>query len=377
MNPVVVDVETTTKAKGNPFNLQNTLVTIQIKQGEEKPLILTRENFHVANDILSNASCIIGFNLKFDLNWLARELEFKANCVWDCQLAEFMFSKQTWKYPDLETTCQKYGVGHKLDIVKTEYWNKGIDTDQIPIEVLAEYGAQDVNVTYQIFLKQLELFKTRYQSMFKLFRIHCNDLLVLQEMEQNGIVYDEQASLKQAESLTKQINILDGKLYAFSNNAPINFDSRDHVSCLLYGGTITEETRVPIGVYKTGVKTGQPRYKIINKEYELQRLVQPLKGSELKKEGYFSTEESTLKSLKPTAVAKKVISWLLERVKLVKLRSTYLEGLPKTINEMGWQPNMLHSNLNQCVATTGRLSSTKPNQQNLPKEAKRFCVSRY
>ncbi|MFK5173611.1 DNA polymerase [Propionibacterium freudenreichii] len=61
----------------------------------------------------------------------------------------------------------------------------------------------------------------------------------------------------------------------------------------------------------------------------------------------------------------------------MKLKSTYLEGLPKTIATHGWEPNMLYSNLNQCMAITGRLTSTKPNQQNLPKEAKKFCISRY
>ena len=52
-------------------------------------------------------------------------------------------------------------------------------------------------------------------------------------------------------------------------------------------------------------------------------------------------------------------------------------ALPNVINKHNWLPNMLHSNLNQCVAATGRLSSTKPNQQNLPKEAKLYCISRY
>jgi DNA polymerase-1 len=111
--------------------------------------------------------------------------------------------------------------------------------------------------------------------------------------------------------------------------------------------------------------------------YDLPRIVEPLKNSELKKEGYFSTEESTLLSLKPNKSVKSLITWLLERVKIVKLKSTYLEGLPKTIKDHGWLPNMLHSTLNQCVATTGRLSSVRPNQQNLPKEAKKFCITRY
>ena len=375
-NPVVVDVECTTSNKGNTFDQTNKLVTIQLKEGDNEPIVLTKDNFAHALPILDRASCVIGFNLKFDLNWLQRELGYKANCVWDCQLAEYIFSAQTWRYPDLNTTCDNYMVGHKTDKV-AEYWANGVDTDAIPFDVLAEYGAQDVNLTYAVFQNQVAKFAGDYQQQLRLFRLHCNDVLVLQDMEFNGICYDTEASLKQSQSLDAQVAELERKLHCFTNGAPINFDSNDHVSALLYGGIIKEDTRLPIGVYKTGAKIGQTRYKIVPKEHVLPRLVEPLKGSELKKEGYFSTDETTLLSLKTNKTSKGMITWLLERSKLMKLKSTYLEGLPNVINKHNWLPNMLHSNLNQCVAATGRLSSTKPNQQNLPKEAKLYCISRY
>lgn len=375
--PVTVDIECTTKAKGNPFNQLNKLVTIQVKKSDSPPIIFTKENFNESINSLSSASVVIGFNLKFDLHWLRRELGYEAKCVWDCQLAEFILSGQTWKYPDLNTTLLNYGFEPKIDKVK-EYWDQGYDTDEIPIEILHEYGAYDVEGTYNVFLKQVQRFKEGDPRLFKLFRLHCNDLLVLEEMEFNGIVYDEEASLKASQDYQAQLNHLEAKIHAFVPNVPcFNIDSRDHVSCLLYGGTITDEVRVPIGVYKTGQKVGQPRYKIMKPTYDLPRIVEPLKNSELKKEGYFSTEESTLLSLKPNKSVKSLITWLLERVKIVKLKSTYLEGLPKTIKDHGWLPNMLHSTLNQCVATTGRLSSVRPNQQNFLKEAKKFCITRY
>jgi DNA polymerase-1 len=376
-NPVVLDVETTISAKGNPYNQGNKLVTIQLKQGNAEAIVMGADQFHDALPILESASCIIAFNAKFDISWVRRQLGFVPTVVWDCQLAEFLFSGQTQKYPSLQQACEKYGLKSKLDIVKTEYWEKGIDTTEIPFEVLAEYGAQDVNVTWQLFQKQVQLFSNEEQQKFKLFRLQCNDLLVLQEMENNGIVYDTEGSLRNADDLERQVQELERKLYEFTSGAPINFDSRDHVSVLLYGGTITEDVRVPVGVYKTGAKVGQPRYKIITNDHQLPRLVEPIKGSELKKEGFFSTDESTLLSVKANKTAKKLIEWLLSRSKIMKLKSTYLLGLPKTIDDMGWKYGMLHSNLNQCVASTGRLSSTKPNQQNLPKEAKKFCVSRY
>ena len=370
-------METTITNKGNPFDKTNKLVTIQLKQGNSPPIILTKEKFSDAVGILSDASCVIGSNLKFDMHWIERELGIKLSYVWCCQLAEFIFSKQTWKYPDLGTMCINYGVQQKIDVVKKDYWDKGIDTDQIPIEILAEYGAGDVESTWQVFCKQVQKFETTQAHQFRLFRLHCNDLLVLQEMEYNGILYDIDKSLEQAETLVKQVKHLESKLYEFTGGVPINFDSRDHVSVLLYGGTIVEETRVPIGVFKTGAKAGQTRYRVVPKEYQLNAIVAPIKNSELKKEGYYSTDESTLLSLKPSATAKKVIGWLLERSKIMKLKSTYLEGLPKVIATYNWDGGMLHSNLNNCLAVTGRLSSSKPNQQNLPKEAKRHCITRY
>ena len=375
-NPVVVDVETTTTNKGNPHTQKNKLVTVQVKVGANAVKVYTRDNWDAALADLNGASCIVGFNLKFDLAWLRKELGFEAKSVWDCQLAEYIFSNQTWKYPDLNTTLLNYGFEPKFDKVK-EYWDAGIDTDQIPFDILAEYGAYDVEGTYNVFLKQVELFQTKRQQQFKLFRLHCNDLIVLHEMEMNGILYDVNASLAKSTDLTKQIDKLEGQLREFTNNIPINFDSRDHMSVFLYGGKISTETRVPCGVFKSGAKVGEVRYKILKNEFTLPRIIEPPKGSELKKEGYYSTDEDTLKSVKTNKAGKFIIDKVLERSKLCKLKSTYLEGLPKTIREMDWPNDTLFSNLNQCTAVTGRLSSTKPNQQNLPGEAKMFCVSRY
>ena len=372
-----MDVETTTIAKGSAFNQQNKLVMVQIKKLDQPTQVFFAEDFHKVVPILETASCLVGFNLKFDLHWLEREFGFKAQCVWDCQLAEFIFSKQTWKYPNLNDSCKNRGLPTKIDVIKEQYWSQGIDTLDIPRDILAEYGANDVDITYELFLKQKQLFLDSEQSKYKLFRLHCNDLLVLQEMEFNGIMYDSSSSLAQSLSLDAQVKHLESKIYAFTGQAPINLDSRDHISTLLYGGAISVDTRLPIGTYKTGSKVGQPRYKIVETTYDLPRLVEPLKGSELKKDGYFATDEPTLLSLRPNASTKKLIGWLLDRSKLMKLKSTYLDGLPNLITEMGWIPNMLYSNLNQCVATTGRLSSTRPNQQNLPKEAKKHCISRY
>ncbi len=196
-------------------------------------------------------------------------------------------------------------------------------------------------------------------------------------MEWNGIVYDVEASLNHAQKLQEQIDNITGKVNEFTNGIPINLNSNEHKSALLYGGTITQTVKLPIGVFKTGARVGQPKFKNHDQVFTLPRLVEPLKGSELQKEGCFSVDEPTLLSLKANKVAKWVIKQFLDRAGLTKLNSTYLEGLPKLIDKMEWTRNILHSNLNQCVVVSGRLSSTKPNVQNQPPEVKQFCVSRY
>lgn len=374
---MVLDVETTVKNKGNVRTAGNFLVTIQLKVGDEETRVFTKETFSQCRPILDSASVIVGTNLKFDLAWIKRELDWEATTVWDLQIAEFLFSNQMWKYPDLDGMCEKYNIEKKLDIVKTEYWEKGIDTPDIPLDILSEYGKRDCDVTYKVFLQQVQQFQNERQGMFKLFRVHCNDLLVLLDMENNGIVYDTKSSIARAEELEEEMKKVEGSMYVYTKGIPINFDSPEQVSKLLYGGTITVTTKVPCGVFKTGQKVGQVKYKNLDTDYTLPRLIEPLKNTGKAKEGIFSTDESTLLSLKANKAGKYLISQLLRRSKLEKEVSTYLKGFPKLIDKYEWKPDMLYSTLNQCLVVTGRLSSAKPNQQNFSKEVKRFCISRF
>ena len=370
-------MESTISNKGNPFDETNKLVLIQLKD-KQNAYHYNRNNFTNCCPTLATASCIIGSNLKFDLHWMRLELNFKPKCpIWDLQLAEFILSNQTWKYPDLNTMGLNYGLGEKIHGIKEKYWDNDIDTDQIPIEELIEYGLQDVELSYKVFLKQVERFKTTDKHLFPLFRLQCNDLLVLQEMEWNGLRYDEEGSLQKAEEIEKEIQTIEHKLDVLLDHPEINYNSNDDLSIILYGGQKKQTTKIPIGFYKTGLKIGQIKYGNLQTTKSFPRLVTPLKGSELLKEGFYSTDEPTLRALVPNAHAKKIITLLLERAKLEKINGTYLKGLPKLREKMHWSPNRLYSTLNQCVAITSRLSSTKPNQQNFAPLAKQFCISRY
>lgn len=373
---LTVDVECTTFEKGNVFSNKNHLVSIHIKDGDEPTQCFFQDTFTRAAYLLEKGDLWITFNGKFDINWIRRTLGITPPSVWDVQLAEFLFSCQLSKFISLNETANKYGFELKKDKVK-ELWDKGIDTDQIDRAILMEYGNYDVDLTYACFKEQVKQFNAEKQHQFKLFRLHCNDLLVLADIEFNGIFYDCEASLKKVEELEKEIERIDNVIREFTNGIPINLNSTYHKSVLLYGGTISQDIKLPIGEFKTGSRAGQTKYKTFEKLHTLPRLVEPLKGSELGKEGYFSTDEPTLVSLKANKTAKWVIKQLLDRAGLVKLCSTYLTGLPKLIEKMDWPKQILHTNLNQAVVVTGRLSSTKPNVQNQPPEVKQFCTTRF
>ena len=65
------------------------------------------------------------------------------------------------------------------------------------------------------------------------------------------------------------------------------------------------------------------------------------------------------------------------RATLDKRLTTYYRGLNKLVDEQNWRKGVLHGQLNQCVARTGRLSSSKPNLQNFDGEIKSLFKTRY
>ena len=225
-------------------------------------------------------------------------------------------------------------------------------------------------------------------KLYNLFKLQCADLLVLEEMEWNGIVFNTEKALLKVQEIDEQLQEISKKINIFTGGIPFNPASNDHVSALLYGGIILDDIRIPIGTFKTGAKIGQTRYKIITKEYELPRLTEPLKDTETAKSkkrtaetgepaSLWEVNENTLRSLKLNKKAKEIVDLLGEYGKLEKLKGTYLIGYSNLIKEMNWEKDMIHQNLNMCVTITGRLSSSKPNMQNSDPQTKVYMISRY
>ncbi|MCR4308206.1 MAG: DNA polymerase, partial [Candidatus Berkelbacteria bacterium] len=361
MTTLVLDVETTTFEKGNPFAQRNKLMYV----GAYREGSIIRAGTldllpYVQHEIIS-ASRLVGFNLKFDLHWLRRYgIVIPSNSrVWDLQLAHFLLRGQKTIYPSLNDTLEFYGFPPKDPTIERDYWSKGIDTPDIPPELMLKYLTRDLEATMEVYQAQQDEFK-QLPQLYKLFQLQCDDLLVLEEMEWNGLWFDQITAQSKAEELLDEIKNIEQELNGYISNVSLNWNSTDHLSLFLYGGILKLERREVVGVYKTGAKVGEPRYRIIEDEFPLPRLFEPIPRSELKKEGYYSTDESILRQLKGR---KAVIDLLLRRSELTKLSET-LVGLSNIVRKKDWPDGELHGQFNQCVAQTGRLSASQPNQQN-------------
>jgi len=353
---LAVDTETTIHNKGSWSDPRNKLVCYSIAYDSICDAVeVSNETLGSLQQLIYGSKLLVFFNGKFDAHWLTkRGLDLSKVKVWDVQIAEFILSCQTNRFPNLNDTCIKYGIPVKEDIVKTQYWDKGIDTADIPWEILSSYAAHDASITLQCYHAQIKLMTPQ---QIKLCQLQCQDMMILMEMEQNGLPFDEELCQLRAVELDDKISTINTELTQIYPTVPINFGSNDHLSAFLYGGVVKEDGKEHIGFFKSGVKAGQPKYKNIVIEHQLPRLYQPLKGSEMAKEGNFATDEGTLRKLKGK---KGVLDKILELSKLEKLNGTYYRGLTKLREEMHWEKGILHGQFNQTTAISGRLSSSKP-----------------
>lgn len=367
---LALDTENTTWNTGSPFDPRNFNVCISYKTETEDGVVFG--DLDKIRSLVADATWLVFFNAKYDLLWLRKmDIDCRGKRIWCTQVFEFLHSRQERRYPSLDDTAARHGFGRKVDVVKQEFWDKGINTDAIPTGILGEYALQDVRLTWDIYHKQREI-QRPHQRM--LFSLQMQDLEVLAEMEWNGLYYNLDKSKEKAKEIEAEISKLQEKLNLHHNVPCFSWTSPEHLSALLYGGEITETIKVPDGVYKSGIKKGLTKYRNEEKVHHLPRKYKPVKGSELKKEGKWSVAEEYLRQIKGDG---ELIEGILKIKELEKLNSTYFRKLPELHTEENWEPNIIHGQFNQVVAATARLSSSKPNLQNLAEPAQELFESRW
>lgn len=380
---VSLDTETTTYSKGNVFDSRNVMCMAGVYDGENHEIYdIEYSNLPFGNSLsklresIESANLVVLFNAKFDLNWLRRYgIDYSNFRIWDCQLVHFILTNQSQPYPSLNGVAEYYGLGTKLDKI-AEYWDEGIQTTDIDHEELEDYLKQDLSLTLQIYYKQVEDIKNNMPTVKSLVNLSNMDTLVLADMEWNGLKYDFKLSQEKAESLQEKLSEIDTSLVEIYDISGINWNSNDHLSAILYGGILKVPYRE---TYEVTLKNGTVKKKERNaiKEIELPMLVEPLKGTECAKDGYWKTSEEILKSLKAKGKAKQIIALVQERSIIDKELNTYALGLPKLYEEKHYTDEIIHGRFNQCVTRTGRLSSSEPNLQNLSGTIRKCFITRY
>jgi len=336
----------------------------------------------------SETTLIIGHNIKFDLHWLRRvcktidEITFEdflaTQKVWDTQLAEYILSGQNKLYPSLDYCSEKYGGTIKDDRIKA-FWQAGIDTPDIPEEMLTEYLKYDVDNTHKVFLGQLE--EAKKKGMLPLIRSMNEALLGYQEMEWNGMAVDMDVLEYNKAVLQRELSGVEYGIDQYilpEHMAYIDLGSPKQLSAFLFGGEIKYKIKELVGKYKNG----NDKYKLI--EHVIERPgfdLDPEEEWETKNAGVYKTSDEILKAIiadhHPTDNVTKFCKLIQQKRAMSKELSAYYESIPNLIHDDGF----LHQNINHTATHTGRLSQNEPNLQNVStgskSKVKTMFVSRW
>ena len=369
-NPLIIDVETTSVY---PFDPDSKLLFVGDFDGSSSNIEVVEFDGKPYSDALERVSTriqrtdlMVGFNIKFDLHWLKRYgISLENKKILCLQVAEYILSGQTVRMPSLDDCLAKRGLPPKLPFDFTVEHSEASWREYLSQDLLTEW------LLYQAVLKDLE----NQPKLKRLIFDSSQDLLITQQMEGNGIKYDFTKSKTVANRIYGEIAEIDYRLQELMPHTWLNWASGDHLSAVLFGGIAKYTVRES---YERTLKNGEIRQRSheVVKKYQFPRLVEPLE--KVKKEGYFKTDEGTLRSLKnPSKLAQEIINLILERSKLDKKVGTYYNGIPKLYEEMRWENELLHGQLHHCVTKTGRLSSSTPNLQNIEDGVRECLVSRF
>jgi DNA polymerase I-like protein with 3'-5' exonuclease and polymerase domains len=347
--------------------------------------------------LIDQHDMVAAHNMKFDLNVLRNHLRFPK--LWCTMVGEYLLNYHSNSGLSLAKVAPRYGLSDKLDKVKT-MWDAGFETYEIPMSLLQEYCEDDAEKARKI--AEMQYTRMHAAGLMKTMRLQMEWLDILSEMECNGVLWDMEYAKELVRKYDKYLNIIDKAIDKFikpyCEGHDINLSSNDELSALLYGGTIIRREKVPVlktknikvrmpyvFTYKDGRKvikvkwndhkdTSVIRMVFRDVPYDLKGIgFKPLPKSEVKKSTeerpYYAIDKSTLSQLTiHTRYQSVIIQLLLKRSAIYKVRTTFANDITKTgLIHKVTNDGKLHTNYNQTVTATGRLSSSDPNSQNLPR----------
>ncbi|XOV69752.1 MAG: DNA polymerase I [Verrucomicrobiota bacterium] len=264
----------------------------------------------------------VGHNLKYDLSVLRwHGYEIRGPLIDTMILHSLVRADQKH---GMDFLAEAY-LGYTPVSIESLIGPKGKDQKSmkdVPMNKLAEYAAEDADITWQLFRKlKPEVEKQGQQRVF--YEVEMPLVPVLTAMEYEGIRLDPDSMVKFSAQLLEQSLGLEKQIHSMAGET-FNIASPKQLGDILFG-----------------------RLKLVDK---------PKKT----KTGQYATNETVLQTL---AGEHEIIQKILKYRTVTKLRSTYAEALPQSIFD---KTGRIHTTFHQTATATGRLNSQNPNLQNIP-----------
>ena len=263
----------------------------------------------------------VGQNIKYDMLVLSNYGVHMAGKMFDTMIAHYIL------YPELRHNMDylaevylKYKTIHISELIGTGKKQK-LMSELAPAEVY-EYAAEDADVTLR--LKNVLNKELDAKGLTRLFEdIEMPLVPVLARMEENGVKIDTKSLAETSKIFTNKMKAIESEIREVAGE-DMNISSPKQIGELLF-----DKLQLDSKAKKT-------------------------------KKGQYVTDEATLLALKPKHP---VIEKILNYRGYKKLLSTYIDALPQLVNK---RTGHIHTSYNQAVTSTGRLSSSNPNLQNIP-----------
>ncbi len=288
----------------------------------EKNLLLD-DAISLLKTLLENSAVRkLGQNIKYDFHVLRRYGIEIAPISFDTMIASYVINP-TLRQHSLDAQALRHFDYQMQPITDLIGSGKGQKTfDIVPVDKATFYSGEDADFTFRLHgvlapeIEKLELKNLYYDIELPLIKVLAN-------MEQAGVRIDDVFLGELSAQMESGLAEVEGQIYKMAGGQ-FNINSTQQLGHILF-----------------------------------EKLALPTKGKTAKKTG-FSTDVRVLEEL---ALVHEFPKLILNYRQLNKLKSTYVDALPRLINP---ETGRVHTTFNQTIAATGRLSSTDPNLQNIP-----------
>ena len=301
--------------------LEKNLMTIYLSINGEDIYYINEENLDKIRELLiSDEIKKYGYELKDDYITLRPYGIFLNNMYFDISIAEYLIDSSSANYT-YDSIAMNY-FGQKIKSTE-ELLGKGVKAkkiEELEKEEIDKHIGNIINLVERVNPKMED--KLKSMDMDGLFyHVEMPLVEVLGYMEFEGIMVDKEKLVELGEEFKLSIDKLESEIYLLAGEE-FNINSPKQLGVILF-----EKLELPV-IKKT--KTG------------------------------YSTNAEVLERLRDKH---EIIDKITEYRQIVKLKSTYVDGLINIINPIS---HRIHSSFNQTITTTGRISSTEPNLQNIP-----------